>query len=258
MRNYFLKSFYFFIPFLAFCEYSNAQETRQLSVGATFFYSKDIIISESIYSGKTTSFNYEESFSSTKILKASYLFGNLHSRNDNKWHVFSPKFSFLFFSKNIFVRSISNQFGIGINSEGLWIDSSFNSDGDERSGRKSGFLSFYPSFEYKGNTKLFKNYELDLFISAPIFFYTLRPGYATLDPDKTIGNGSTAFNVAGSGKFQTVLNQPKFITGLSIHRDISETVSLLISYKYHLQKISFPKNYSSIDQTLNFAIRWEK
>lgn len=258
MFYYFLKLFPVLLILLIVSECCFAQKTSQVSMGATFFYSRDQIISESIYSGRTTSFFFQEYFNDTKALKINYLYGDLYSKKNNKWRVFSPSFSFILLSQKIFLKNISNQFGISVNSEGLWIESSFNSDGSKRNGRKSGFLLFYPSLEYQAKTTLFYDIDALFSLSVPLLFYTLRPGYSTLDPDRTLGVGSSAFNVAGSGEFQSLLEQPKFLTSFSVFKSISNNLQLVLSYDYHLQKIDFPKEYSSVDQSIKIGVRWKK
>lgn len=258
VKNRFLKLFLFLLILLIFPKSGKAQKSTQFTLGGTFFYSKDKIVSESIYEGRTTSFSLEERFSNTKILRAQYLYGKLYSENDNEWHILSPKLSFYLFTKNHPFRDLSNQFGIGLNLEGLWINSSFNTNGIERDGRKSGFFNSYLSFEYSNSIVFNTDYKAELGLSIPFIYYALRPGYSILDPDRTIGESSTALNVARSGELETFKNQKKILLKFTFSKSVSQHLEILFYYNYHFQKIAFPKEFGSIDQTVNTGIRWKR
>ncbi len=225
-------------------------------MGISDYYSKDEIVSNSVFEGFTTKFTATHTRGLNHHFYFHHLFGELYSDQDHLWQMFSTQLSYSFLPV-IFENSIGiNSTGFSLSTKGMWINSTFYSGNTSRTGRKSGFLNSALSLIHLSEINITGKITSELNIEVPVIYYTLRPGYSTLDPDQTIGNGATAFNVARSGKFRSILNQPSFQIGSDFFYSLKENFFLKVGFRYHFLKIQFPKEFSSIDQSFNFGVRW--
>lgn|GEM_PF-4057164 len=252
-----LKLLFIFTSLSLWCSSVLAQKNSQFYAGAAYFYSKDEIISSSIFEGKTTKLSVDYSFSPQKKISFIYLYGDLYSVTGQKWQVLSPKLSFDSFLFELKTKRTVQEFGFSLSLDGMWTTSKFSAGGVLRNGRKSGYLNSFISFEYRSKITLSQKNVLEPTVGLPIFYYTVRPGYSTLDPDRIIGDEATALDIAKSGEFRTLLNQPSFQTGVTLYHIVSEKIQLAIVYDYHFLTIDFPRKYSSINQTLQMGIKWK-
>ena len=245
----------FTIVFL-FCGSALAQKRVSLGFASTYEYAKDEIVSESIFEGFNVSVNSLIEFNRTSQLALSLTHGLQISQNDGTWKSLKPQISYqkLVFTK--FYERHTQNVGLSAHISGKWIDAKFEQSNSTVDGRNSGYLHSFIALNYQTDIKLGGKMNLSYNAGLPFLSYIIRPGYAVLDPDKTIGDNTNLWSITKSGDFRTILNQPTFFHSLSISDQISPILGYRFSYSYEYLTFGDLKRFNGIEQMVRLEFTW--
>lgn len=252
------KKTFFFILFVIYSSLpAYSQQILSMKIGTAYEYSKDQVISESIFEGYETLLVSAFQIDHLNSVHFSFQFGELYSRNNHRWKTFSPSLSYERVLKEHHSPNFEHTFSLGLHLDGKWIDPSFKLLSSYMDGRKSGYFNSNIAISYSPELRIRKKNFLQLNLKVPILSYVLRPGYSILDPDETIGNDATFWNVAKSGRLESLFSQPSFSSSFGIKGEVSSKIGYELLYSYNFLKIESQKEFSGLNKHLTIGVIWK-
>tara|TARA_Y100001935_G_scaffold93147_1_gene77423 strand:- start:38181 stop:38924 length:744 start_codon:yes stop_codon:yes gene_type:complete len=234
-----------------------AQKEFQFHVGPSFFYAKDEIVAQSVFTGSalsiSTSFGIVKPHHITRF-QTGFTAGDLYSKSGDQWIVRAPSAQFSHL-RSLTSGRVNHYIGLGIDLQSLFIDSQFRTLPTFYDGRKSGFLDINFSLLYDLRYKISSSIDFFGAVELPVISYLFRPGYAVFDPDELIGKDDSFANVIRSGSWTNGIESPSFTTNIGVQEHIRNGLSVVINYQYQYNLNGNFKRYLGLRQSISVGVK---